>query len=90
MLFLSKLAAGALTTASAATVYFIQRIFHQREDYYRNLATAKHKHLEFGNEWLLVIQSIDAIASQREKLKQQSKLAEVLMEKLGRFSGNEK
>jgi hypothetical protein len=81
-LFLNKIAAGALTTASAGLVYFIQRIFHQREEYYRVLASTKYKHLEFGNEWLLIIQSIDAIEEPKEKMKQQAKLVEALTEKM--------
>ena len=40
------------------------------------------KSKEYGNQWLLAIQSIDAIVDEKEKLKQQARLAEVLMSKL--------
>jgi hypothetical protein len=46
---------GIATAASTIIVYFIQRIFQQREDYYRVLVKTKHSHLEYGDQWLLVI-----------------------------------
>ncbi len=73
---------GVATTASTIVVYFIQRIFQQREDHYRSLAKAKNAHLEYGNQWLLIIQSIDSIENPNERAKRQAKLVDALTEKL--------
>ena len=43
----------------------------------------KNKHLEYGNQWLLVIQSIDSIEDSKERASRQSRLVEVLIQKLG-------
>jgi methylphosphotriester-DNA--protein-cysteine methyltransferase len=64
-------------------MYFIQKIFQQREDYYRACAVAKSDHLEYGNHWLFVTQSIDAINNTAERGKHQATLANILMHKLG-------
>jgi hypothetical protein len=82
LLFLKQFAAGSVSMISTTFVYFIQKVFQQREDYYRSLATAKHEHLEYGNHWLLVIQSIDAIESSVERERRQSELVDVLTRKL--------
>jgi len=82
LLFLKQFAAGSISTISTTFVYFIQKVFQQREDHYRSLATAKHEHLEYGNHWLLVIQSIDAIESPVERERRQSELVDVLTRKL--------
>lgn len=82
MTFTGMIAQGVLTTASTGIVYFIQRIFQQREDYYRQKAAMKSKHLEYGNHWLIIIQSIDAIEDMSERKKQQSKLVKALTKKL--------
>ncbi len=81
MLF-GRITEGVVTAASSGIVYFIQRLFQQREDYYRSLATAKNSHLEYGNHWLLVIQSIDSIENPTERAKRQSRLVAVLTDKL--------
>jgi hypothetical protein len=82
LLFLKQFAAGSISAISTTFVYFIQRVFQQREDHYRSLATAKYKHLEYGNHWLLVIQSIDAIESPSERARRQGELVDVLTRKL--------
>jgi hypothetical protein len=82
LLFLKQFAAGSVSAISTTFVYFIQRVFQQREDHYRSLATCKHEHLEYGNHWLLVIQSIDAIESTVERERRQSELVDVLTRKL--------
>jgi hypothetical protein len=82
LLFLKQFAAGSVSAISTTFVYFIQRVFQQREDHYRSLATAKHEHLEYGNQWLLVIQSIDAIQNSAERERRQSELVNVLTKKL--------
>lgn len=78
---------GAATTAATVIVYFIQRVFQQREDHYRTLANSKNSHLEYGNHWLLVIQSIDSMENAEERADRQSKLVDVLTQKLGASSG---
>lgn len=83
LLFMGQLRAGSISTISAAFVYFIQKVFQQREDHYRELAGAKQKVLEYGNHWLLVIQSIDAIEDNAERERRQSELVSVLTRKLG-------
>lgn len=82
-MLLGRIAEGAATAASTVLVYFIQRVFQQREDHYRSLATSKNSHLEYGNHWLLVIQSIDSIEDQKERAKRQARLVDVLTKKLG-------
>jgi serine/threonine protein kinase len=82
MMLTGSLTQGVATTACTVIVYFIQRIFQQREDHYRKLASAKNSHLEYGNQWLLVIQSIDAIDEPKEKMKRQARLVAVLTDKL--------
>ena len=83
LMFTADLAKGAITTASTVLIYFVQRVFHQREDYYRKAAGIKSRHLQYGNRWLLVIQSLDAIEDSRERIKRQTRLVDVLTEKLG-------
>jgi len=83
MLYMGKIAAGSITSIGASFIYFIQRTFQQREDEYRNQATAKHVHLEFGNHWLLIIQSIDTIENSIERQRRQERLVDVLTAKLG-------
>jgi serine/threonine protein kinase len=87
LLFLRQFAAGSISTISTTFVYFIQKVFQQREDHYRSLATAKHEHLEYGNHWLLVIQSIDAIENPGERERRQGELVEVLTKKLDAHRG---
>lgn len=82
LLFLKQFAAGSISAISTTFVYFIQRVFQQREDHYRSLATAKYQHLEYGNHWLLVIQSIDAIENPSERARRQGELVDVLTRKL--------
>lgn len=82
LFFLKQFAAGSVSAISTTFVYFIQKVFQQREDHYRSLATAKHVHLEYGNHWLLVIQSIDAINNPSERERRQSELVDVLTKKL--------
>lgn len=83
MTFIGMLTQGIMTAASTVIVYFIQRIFQQREDYYREQISIKNKHLEYGNQWLLSIQTIDAINDPVEREKRQARLVEVLTSKLG-------
>jgi serine/threonine protein kinase len=82
LLIAGRVTQGSMTAISATVVYFIQKIFQQREDHYRGLAAAKNKHLEYGNQWLLVIQSIDAIEDLNQKRKRQDQLVDVLTKKL--------
>lgn len=73
---------GVATTASTVLIFFIQRVFQQREDHYRELAKAKNSHLEYGNQWLLIIQSIDSIENPTERAKRQARLVDALTTKL--------
>lgn len=79
---LGQLTEGALTTASSLIMGFIQRIFQQREDHYQALAVKKNAHLEYGNQLLLAIQTIDSIQDPIKKAARQAKLVEVLIKKL--------
>jgi serine/threonine protein kinase len=78
LMFFADLARGAVTAASTVLIYFIQRVFQQREDAYRKAADEKSRHLQYGNQWLLVIQSIDAIESTSERVRRQTALVDVL------------
>lgn len=81
-LLMGRVTEGVLTTASSAIMYFIQRVFQQREDHYRSLARAKQRNLEYGNQWLMAIQSIDAISNAEEKERRMVKLVNALTKKL--------
>jgi hypothetical protein len=74
---------GVVTTLSTTIVFFLQRVFHQREDHYRALAAAKNTHLEYGNQWLLIIQSIDSMQDPAARAKRQERLVDALTKKLG-------
>ena len=82
LMFTAGLAQGAVTTVCGTLIYFIQRIFHEREDHYRQQASEKSQHLQYGNQWLLVIQSIDSIEDSTERMRRQSRLVDVLTNKL--------
>jgi serine/threonine protein kinase len=74
---------GALTTASSVMLYFVQRTFQQREDHYREKADQKQDHLRYGEQWLLAIQTIDAVSDPKERNQRAQKLADALVKKLG-------
>jgi serine/threonine protein kinase len=82
LMFANRIAQGAITAASTLLIYFIQRVFQQREDHYRAAATQKHSNLEYGNQWLLVIQSIDAMEDSRERALRQARLVDALTDRL--------
>lgn len=82
LLLYGRITQGILTSVSTVLVYFIQRVFQNREDHYRSLAGAKNRHLEYGNQWLLVIQSIDAIEDQGERVRRQARLVDALTKHL--------
>lgn len=60
---------------SEVFIYIVQNIFKIREDHYREQANNKTKHLEIGNYWNLITQSIDAI---EENAIKSSKLNELV------------
>jgi len=63
-------------------MYFIVRVFQKREDYYRQEKSLKIKYLQYGNDWLLLIQSIEAIPDAAERLEEQHRLARVLLDRI--------
>ena len=75
---------GTVTAAGTVLVYYIQRLFQHREDVYRRAAEEKNNHLEYGNKWLLVIQTVDAIQDSGERRKQQARIAEALTNQLAK------
>lgn len=81
---------GVAAAAASIVTYFIQKIFQQREDHFRKLAKRKNAHLEYGNYWLLAIQSVDAIEDPEQRVRQQSRLADVLSEQLMRSPATKK
>jgi serine/threonine protein kinase len=83
LVFIGKIPEGAATLASSVLVYFIQRIFQQREDQYRKAADKKNEHLEYGNRWLLAIQTIDAVEDPSARARSQARLAIELIRRLG-------
>jgi serine/threonine protein kinase len=62
LVFRGETTSGVITLAADSVVLFIQNIFKQREDYYREEAKEKHAHLQMGNAWTLAVQSVDGIA----------------------------
>lgn len=81
-MLLGRVAEGAVTAATSTVVFFIQRIFQQREDFYRQEAARKNSHLEYGNHWLLVIQSIERIHQVDVRHRRQARLVDILTNKL--------
>jgi serine/threonine protein kinase len=79
-----RVAQGVLTSSASTIVYFIVRVFQKREDYYREEKALKMKYLQYGNDWLLLIQSIEAIPDAPDRLDQQRRLARVLLDRIKR------
>ena len=75
-------ASGAVTTASSAMLYFLHRIFQQREDVYRKAADAKRATVEYGNQWALVIQTIQGMEDPRERVLREARLVEAMTDRL--------
>lgn len=83
LLFTAQPKPGAwATAASSPLAYFIGRTLQKREDHYRELRAEKNKNLEYGNDWLLLIQTIDAILDPSAKMDHQRRLVGVLTDKL--------
>jgi hypothetical protein len=75
---------AAVTTASSVLLFFIQKIFQERENDYRTRADKKSLLLEYGNKWLLAMQTIDAMPESDAKRERQARAAEILTEGLGK------
>jgi serine/threonine protein kinase len=73
---------GVVTAMASTVMYFIVRVFQKREDYYREQKSLKIKYLQYGNDWLLLIQSIEAIPDPAERLEEQHRLARVLLDRI--------
>lgn len=82
LMLTGKVTAGAAGSVASLVTYFLQRSVHTREDHYRSLAASKNEHLEYGNQWWLVVQSIDGIDDEKERATRQSHLVEILSSKL--------
>ena len=79
---IGQVAQGVVTSSASTMMYFIVRVFQKREDYYRQEKSLKIKYLQYGNDWLLLIQSIEAIPDAAERLEEQHRLARVLLERI--------
>jgi serine/threonine protein kinase len=79
---LGRVAQGVVTSSASTVMYFIVRVFQKREDYYREEKSLKIKYLQYGNDWLLLIQSIEAIPDAAERLEEQHRLARVLLDRI--------
>jgi serine/threonine protein kinase len=79
---LGQVAQGVVTSSASTVMYFIVRVFQKREDYYRDEKSLKIKYLQYGNDWLLLIQSIEAIPDAAERLEEQHRLARVLLDRI--------
>jgi tRNA A-37 threonylcarbamoyl transferase component Bud32 len=73
---------GAISTVSSAMLYFLQRVFQQREDSYRKAAEAKRNNVEYGNQWALVIQTIQGMEDAKERVVREGLLVEAMTERL--------
>jgi serine/threonine protein kinase len=82
LFLLHQTTGGAVTTASSAMLYFLQRVFQQREDAYRKAAEAKRSTVEYGNQWALVIQTIQGMEDAKERVLRESRLVEALTDQL--------
>jgi len=79
---LGQVTQGVVTSMASTVMYFIVRVFQKREDYYREQKSLKIKYLQYGNDWLLLIQSIEAIPDPAERLEEQHRLARVLLDRI--------
>jgi len=77
-----QVAQGVVTSTASTVMYFIVRVFQKREDYYREQKSLKIKYLQYGNDWLLLIQRIEAIPDPAERLEEQHRLARVLLDRI--------
>lgn len=82
LFLMHQVAGGAITTVSSAMLYFLQRVFQQREDSYRKLADAKRNHVEYGSQWAMVIQTIQGMEDPRERVAREGLLVEALTDRL--------
>jgi hypothetical protein len=82
LLYLGKWQEGGATLVSETIVVFIQKLFKDREDEFRERAAKKNRHVELGNLWNLAAQSLDGLdeATRREKL---SRLTDAIINHLG-------
>ncbi len=81
---LGSVTQGVVTSSASTMVYFIVRVFQRREDYYREQKATKMKYLQYGNDWLLLVQSIEAIPDAADRLEEQRRLSRVLLERIKR------
>ncbi|MBB5057298.1 putative Ser/Thr protein kinase [Granulicella aggregans] len=84
LFLLHQTTGGAITTASSAMLYFLQRVFQRREDEYRQAAEAKRSTVEYGNQWALVIQTIQGMEDPKERVTREGRLVEALIDHLSR------
>ena len=82
LFLLHQTTGGAITTASSAMLYFLQRVFQQREDAYRTAAEAKRSTVEYGNQWALVIQTIQGMEDPKERVLREGRLVEAMTDHL--------
>lgn len=82
VVLLGRVTQGVVTSSTSALIYFIVRIFQQREDYYREQKSLKTRYLQYGNDWLLLIQSIEAIPDGADRIEEQRRLARVLLDRI--------
>ncbi|OBZ14624.1 hypothetical protein A8L34_11930 [Bacillus sp. FJAT-27264] len=80
LLFMGKYIESIGMGIGEVFVYIVQNIFKIREDHYREQANKKTKHLEIGNYWNLITQSIDAIEEQEVKSTKLTQLIDNLNE----------
>ena len=82
LLYYGRWQEGAATLVSESIVLFIQKLFKDREDEFRERAAKKNRHVELGNLWNLAAQSLDGLdpATRREKL---GKLTDALIQQVG-------
>ncbi len=82
LFLLHQTTGGSVTTASSAMLYFLQRVFHEREDAYRKAAEAKRNTVEYGNQWSLVIQTIQGMEDPGQRVLREGQLVETLTDHL--------
>ena len=80
LLYRGNLVEGSVTLAAEVLVFFIQRIFREREDHYRTQAEVKNRHLELGNFWNLATQSADGIGDPALRSEKLARLIDALVD----------
>jgi hypothetical protein len=81
LLFRAQVLPGSITLASEVLVFGFQRVFKDRENYYRREMKQKTEFLELGNLWNMSVQSLEGITDPDRRIEKLSQVIDKLMER---------